>query len=100
MTAVMLQAPPFVPIVNINGTSRRALIAQRMEACARVRAAIKALCEMRPHGRDFQTVDQCEYDKAREGHDRRIATLQAVHDELMKEVEYLYVTGLALASLD
>jgi hypothetical protein len=94
MTAVVLQAPPFVPIINMNGTSRKALIEQRTEACATVRAAIKALCEMRPNGRDFQNADVGAYENARQGHELRIAALQAVHDDLMKEAEYLYVTGL------
>jgi hypothetical protein len=92
--SVVLQAPPYVPIVNLNGTSRKALIDQRTESCATLRAAIKALCEMRPNGRDFQTAEGGAYEKARQGHEQRIAALQAVHDDLMKEAEYLYVTGL------
>jgi hypothetical protein len=50
---------------------------------------------MRPHGRDFQTGDKGLFKKARDRHEQRIAALQAVHDDLMKEAEYLYVTGLA-----
>lgn len=94
MSTSLLQAPPFVPVVNLNGSSRKALIEERVEACATVRAAIKALCVMRPNGRDFQTAEAGAYEKARRGHELRITALQTIHDDLMKEAEYLYVTGL------
>jgi|688.fasta_scaffold1240297_2 hypothetical protein len=41
------------PTVNLNGTSKAALIQYRLDAITALEAALEALREITPHGRDY-----------------------------------------------
>ncbi len=49
----MSNATLAAPIVNLNGTSRKALLEGYITALETLRQAETALCEIRPHGRDY-----------------------------------------------
>ena len=44
------------PVVNLNGTSKEALVNQHLTVINYLRVAAKAMHEAFPHGRDFQTI--------------------------------------------
>ena len=71
------------PVVNINGTSKRDLIDQNLEAWRAVKAAFGALAEAAPHPRDFQTVqDPTVLAQARVDHKYRLHQLNKIASEL------------------
>ncbi len=74
-----------LPQVNLNGTSRAALIEQRLDACAALRQAMHALQEITPHSRDYQTARAGMYEEARALFAERYNNLRALHDNLMDE---------------
>lgn len=84
---------PGLPIVNMNGTSRQALVEQRADACTALRAAIKSLREMSPHGRDFQTAQVGIFEIARDHHQARVTTVIEMLDEIMAEAIELQSGG-------
>jgi hypothetical protein len=71
------------PVININGTSADELMRVHIEACEALRAAIKALQETTPHGRDFQTVTPVEYNAARHQYFERSKRLHEILDEVV-----------------
>lgn len=73
---------PQFPQVNINGTSKDALLKQSMKAYHAVTAAVEALCEGAPHGRDYQTLPAGSYEQARAEHYLRLSKLESVKAEL------------------
>ena len=79
-------ADPILPIVHLNGTSRAALIDQRVEAGRAVREALDKLHEMAPNGRDY-FLKPGLFEQARAQHERRAAALRALFNEI--EAEYL-----------
>lgn len=70
------------PQVNINGTSRGALIQQLTDAYSALTDAISALSAMSPHGRDYQTLPDGSWLTARKEHDARIEAVVKVRDEI------------------
>lgn len=50
------------PSVNLNGTSKAALIQYRLDTITALEAALDALREIAPHGRDYPTFDKLERD--------------------------------------
>lgn len=83
-----MQAHLVLPIVHLNGTSRERLIEQLCDAGGAVIAAIEALAQTAPNGRDYYPVPGL-LARAEEQHRRRIAGLVALHDELATEAEAL-----------
>jgi hypothetical protein len=77
--------PEALPQVNNNGTSRDELVQQRLDARAAVSAAIDALRQCIPHGRDYQTVGQPRFTTARTLHRERMAALTDLWAELEAE---------------
>lgn len=71
-----------VPLVHLNGTSGEALLEQYRDAAAAVRAAIDALIEASPHGRDYYPLEGEALKEATTEHLARLATLCKVRDEL------------------
>lgn len=70
-----------VPIVNLNGTSKNELLAQLFVACDAVENARKALGQMAPNGRDYQTAPARTFDKANAQHLERVTALETIlHD--------------------
>jgi hypothetical protein len=65
------------PIININGSSADDLIQPRLAAIAALHAAIKALQQVTPNGRDYPgDNDRCVAD--RDEHYARLKTLDAI----------------------
>jgi hypothetical protein len=65
------------PTLNINGSSLTDLIQPRLAAIAALHAAIKALQQVTPNGRDYPgDNDQCVAD--RDEHYARLKTLDAI----------------------
>jgi len=52
------------PVVNLNGSSRDDLIAQRIALRAALMDAMKALSNMSPHLRDYSDVSDWQRDRA------------------------------------
>ena len=73
------------PVVNINGTSREALVNARIAAIESLRSAMQALGECSPNGRDYQTAPKGEYEIARKRYMERFAFLDRLANELEDE---------------
>lgn len=73
------------PVVNLNGTSRQALVGARVGAIEAIRAAMQALDECSPNGRDYQTAPKGELEIARKAYMERFAFLDRMINELEDE---------------
>jgi hypothetical protein len=72
------------PTLNINGSSADDLIQPRIAAYDALQAAIKALQQVTPNGRDYPgDNDRCVAD--RQAHYDRLAALQAIATEIVAE---------------
>jgi hypothetical protein len=72
------------PTLNINGSSLTDLTHPRIAAYDALQAAIKALQQVTPNGRDYPgDNDQCVAD--RQAHYDRLAALQAIANEIVAE---------------
>ena len=71
------------PTLNINGSSADDLIQPRRDAYDALQAAIKALQQVTPNGRDYAHNDQCVAD--RQAHYGRLSALQAIATEIVAE---------------
>jgi hypothetical protein len=76
------------PFITINGATRQSHIDARIEAMRAVRDAMKALCELRPHARDYQGHTDA-YERDRIIHSARFAALDTLHNTL--EIEALAI---------
>ena len=77
----MIDHPTF-PTVNMNGTARDDLLAQVATAKSALRIAMDKFREMTPHGRDYQTAPEGDFEKARDQHFYRCAKLETFEQEL------------------
>jgi hypothetical protein len=73
-----------LPIVHLNGTSRKELLELRRTAAHSVFQAIDALSAMAPNGRDYYLVRGL-FESARDQHSSRLAALDALYHELVAE---------------
>lgn len=75
----------YFPVLNLNGTSYDELVRQQEEVIAKINAAIEAMDNATPHGRDFiGTSHQISSEiamKARKRHMGRMLLLTQVRDE-------------------
>jgi len=71
-----------LPIVNINGTSRKQLLEQYLAALLALQVTVKAVQDAAPHGRDY--VHGGNISAAIAEHVERLAVLQRVADEIEK----------------
>ncbi len=71
------------PTLNINGSSADDLIEPRRAAYDALHAAIKALQQVTPNGRDYADNDQCVTD--REMHYARLRQIKLIAAEIMVE---------------
>ena len=72
------------PTLNINGSSADDLIQPRRDAYDALQAAIKALQQVTPNGRDYPgDNDRCLAD--RQAHYGRLSALQAIATEIVAE---------------
>jgi hypothetical protein len=80
------------PSVNINGTSREALVDSRRDAFEAVHAAMNALRETLPHGRDYVgRAHQWSVDRAI--YMERHAMLSKLAEDLMEEAVAIQNAG-------
>ena len=77
-----------VPSIHLNGTSKNELLEQQIEALRALRAAIAALRQAAPNGRDYYPQGTAAAARALAEHSRRLDKLHAIHAE---------IGGLALA---
>ena len=75
---------PQAPVVNLNGTSKDALVGQVCNVRSAIDNALKALALATPHGRDYQTASDGAYALAAAQHRDRVAALTVVSDDLLK----------------
>jgi hypothetical protein len=75
------------PVVNLNGTSREALIGQRLTLREALRQATKALSDMAPHLRDYNEVIDWQRDRA--VYTERFKVLDRLYNELSDEISIL-----------
>jgi len=72
------------PVITINGTARKSLVADRLEILRAVRDAMSAMQAIAPHGRDY--VGQNErYAADRAIYQARFALLDQLHNEIEEE---------------
>ena len=71
------------PTLNINGSSADDLIQPRRDAYDALQAAIKALQQVTPNGRDYAHNDQCVADQ--QAHYARIKAIHTIAAELVAE---------------
>jgi len=71
-----------VPEVHMNGTGKRALVDQVMNAVHAASKLLDALAGMSPHGRDYYVLGDDVFLKAREQHDQRVIKVNSVFEEL------------------
>jgi hypothetical protein len=74
-----------LPRVNLNGTSRNALIQQRREVCDALNSALEALERAAPHGRDYQTAPDGALETARHQHEARCTQLAELRRQITQE---------------
>lgn len=71
------------PTINLNGTSGQNLLDQATNAGDSLREAFRALQDMCPNGRDYQTAPAGTFERARSEHNSRMSRL----DDISKEIE-------------
>lgn len=77
------------PQVNINGSTAEALFREYYAAYEAVSETARTVQKLQPHGRDYQTVPNSVFEKAREQHDARVAKLLEVRQELVEIAGWL-----------
>jgi len=70
-----------LPILHLNGTSKEYLSSKYHTAGSAVDAAIKALAETAPHGRDYYP-EPGAYERAQAEHESRMKRLHDIYEEL------------------
>lgn len=73
--------PLIPPLINMNGSSRRALIEQQIDVMRAFDALREVMAEAAPHGRDYQLRPD-EYPAAREAWMERMQALAAMKQEI------------------
>jgi hypothetical protein len=74
-----------LPVVNINGTSREALVEAYTHALDAVYAAMEALEGISPNARDYQTAKPGELEIARKCYMARFSMMDTLRNELIDE---------------
>jgi hypothetical protein len=72
----------------MNGTSRQELLALRKTTYRAVHAAVLAVQQMAPNGRDYYP-DPGRFERAQAQHQRRLAILRALLEECVLEADML-----------
>ncbi len=73
--------PLILPQVNLNGTSREALVEQQMDVLRALQETMKKMLEANPHGRDYQFRPE-EYERAKSAWLDRMELLGKLHEEI------------------
>lgn len=75
-----------LPTVNLNGTSRTALVEQNFEAAQALREALDKVMEAAPHGRDYQ-IGPANYSQAADQFQNMVAELNGLIDHFQTMAE-------------
>lgn len=81
-----------LPTVHLNGTSSKELCQLREDAYLAINAALDAMRQMAPNGRDYYPVPG-SMERAQEQHRRRCLALQRVADEISYEAVEIQKLG-------
>jgi len=74
------------PRININGMTRKQHVANRVAIMESLQAAMKAMAEIRPHGRDYQTCSNADaYNDDLAIYQERFAFLVKLYNEIQNE---------------
>ena len=73
--------PLVPPQINLNGTSREALVEQQADVVTALGALLKAMSDAFPNGRDYQ-LRPAEYAPAREAWEERMQAVATMHREI------------------
>ena len=79
---------PLLPIVNLNGTDRKSLIAQHYRVYRAAQDLEEALAAATPHGRDFQT-DPEKYADARAAWTAHVLEVRSIVSNYMETAQVL-----------
>lgn len=75
------------PTIHLNGTGRERLFEQTADALGALRAAMRALDEAAPNGRDYYPQGEGAYSEAAREHASRVARVREVAAELEQMAE-------------
>ncbi len=78
-----------LPTININGTDRGELLTRYMHAKEALDAAVEALGEASPHGRDYQTQEAGALLRAQREHADRMTAIRKVRAEIETIAEHI-----------
>jgi hypothetical protein len=76
-----------VPMVHLNGTSKKELVSQYDNAIQALETALDVVLKSAPNGRDYYPKGLNAYEVAREQHYERISRINDVINELTSIVE-------------
>lgn len=79
-----------LPIVHLNGSSLERLLEQNTSALRALRAAISALGEAAPNGRDYYLLGEGAIITATTEHLARVNALMSIERDLVEVVEHLH----------
>jgi hypothetical protein len=69
------------PTIHLNGTSGAVLLEQQLKALAALRAALDAMIEAYPNGRDYYVAGQTAISTAMSEHEARVAVVASIADQ-------------------
>lgn len=78
-----------IPMVHLNGTSKKELVSQYDNAIQALETALDVLLKSAPNGRDYYPLGPNAYEVAREQHYARITKINSVISELSSIVEQI-----------
>ena len=76
-----------IPLIHMNGTSRRELVRQLWEAIGGITNAMDLLADACPNGRDYYPKGPDAIQEALRQHNNRLHNLMAARDELTEIAE-------------
>jgi hypothetical protein len=79
-----------VPTIHYNGTSKDELIAQLAASAGALRQAMSTMEKACPHPRDYYIQHAAVWPLARGEHDRRVARVRGVLDEIYEILDAIY----------
>ena len=77
------------PMIHMNGTSADSLIEDLDAAYTAVGAALDAMRNVGPNGRDYYPLEAGAWERAREQHSARLSAIRAVLTDVERMAEYL-----------
>ena len=87
-----------IPTVHINGTSKSTLHTSLSHARRTLLAAVEALKETEPHGRDYYMHGRETFKSAQDAYVGRLDRLESVYNEVCEILEGVDAQGAPVAS--